>query len=330
MLGRVSIPTKAEILLTRGCNLQCSYCSMVQYKSLGASEWKARNELSDEQWGQVPAKLAELDIPFAAIYGAEPLTRLPALLSFISNATFPCTVITNGLLLDKKPIKALSSAGLKSITLSDDIISSDKQVTTKSSRARRLLADCLEVFEDVELIVTLTPQNLPLLVDYIMSMPKGVYVHFDFQHHDRGQEGSKCSGETPAFQTIHAELIRDSMKSVLLLKQQGCRVHPSEKVLRELVKNPLLALNLNWKCEAGAWVTVNSDGDVYGCDDYQPNSFRGRNILDYSEKWSWSDWVKEWGVALKKCPGCFWITHAMAVDFSRSQDKEWHHELTHK
>jgi len=41
-------PTKAEILITRACNLKCDYCAMKKYSS------PTLDKMSDEDWSKVP------------------------------------------------------------------------------------------------------------------------------------------------------------------------------------------------------------------------------------------------------------------------------------
>ena len=302
---------------------------MKTYNSVGRGEWKNHNELSDSDWSQVPAKLAELGVSFAPIYGAEPLTRLDALCNFIkgcSEVSLPNTVITNGMLLNAKSIKLLKDAGLRSITLSDDIISIDKQVSLKSNRSKQLLEVCKNNFEDVELIVTVNKQNLALLPSFIFDH-KDNWIHFDFQHHDRKQPGCKCKGTEPIFSDEDNIEIRSLMLKVLSLKKLGYLIHPSIESLKLLAQKPDLVTNSNWICEPGSLLTLNSDGKVYGCDDFQPKDF-SYDILEY-KSWDWETWVKDWSNRLLECPGCCWLTHVQSSLWYKREDEQWKKEMVH-
>ena len=323
------MPTKSEILITRGCNLMCHYCGMTRYVPRQPKDYLSYRELSDKHWSNIPKKLKELGIEFAPIYGAEPLTRMPALINFIKEATnqnILTTVITNGVLLMDN-IDSLKSSGLDSITLSHDIESDDRYSKIKSEMASNILPICKKIFSDVELIVTLNKTNIDKLVKFILDN-QDTWIHFDFQHFSRGQQGSKCIGTEPVFTDRDSENLIRVLNDVLNLKKQGYKIHPSEEILNMLISNPNFIINLNWKCEGGAWITIDSNGNTLGCDDYTPNKF-WYPILKYGETWDWDSWIIEWNSELKKCPGCCWITHQQACLWSMSKNNNWKGEMTH-
>ena len=327
----VNPPTKAEILITKGCNLSCSYCSLKQYDSTGKDEWKKQEELSDREWSELPSVLKEIGISFAPIYGAEPLTRLPALTNLISGCSglnIPTTVITNGILLNSDAIKKLKRSGLSSITLSQDILTQDKSIRIKGEKTASLVDKLIREFEDVEIIVTLTRDNIEHLVPFIIGLPKEVWVHFDFRHSNKGQPGSKCLGIELPFRLEDTELIRSVMKEVRTLKLMGHRIHPTIECLNFLIDNPYNTIRQNWICEPGSWITINSDGRVIGCDDFMPTDFNF-SIFDYNITWDWKTWVDEWTTQIKKCPGCIWLTHLSSSLWWRQKESEWLEEITH-
>jgi len=314
-------PTKAEILLTRGCDLNCSYCAMRKYtaKTTDSLEWTKRDELTDKQWGKVPAKLVELGVPFAPIYGAEPLTRLPALKNFITYATkvkLPVTVITSGTLLTDNIITDLMSCGLDSITMSHDIIPADATVEIKTKKAEERLDYLLTRFDDVTVVVTIHKKNYKLLPEFVKRMDeKGVWVCMDLYHPDRGQPGCKCRG-------IDRTLVLDQkditdfgivMDIVRTMKREGYKIHPPDEYF-DMLSTPQnierYILNYGWKCRSGPWITLDANGDTMACDDFQPPEFKRRYpILEYGETWTWTQFVDDWRRQLKYCPGCFWSTH---------------------
>ena len=315
-------PTKAEILITRRCNLKCSFCGMA----------KVAKELTSDEWAQVPNKLKELGVSFAPIYGAEPLMAFKSLLRFVGSCrevNLPCSVITNGILLTPERVESLKEVGLDSITLSIDIRPLDKDAKTKSDSALSKLECLAQNFRDVEVICTITDRDWELLPQFITEMTqKGIWVHFDFYHTNKGQPNSKCLGTEPLMPSI--EDIGIVAEELVRLKEQGYLIHPSYEALLYLLTCPNQAYHQYWKCEVGSFVTVNSSGAVWCCDDFCPVDLQDRfPILEYNRTWRWEDWIKAFSSRIDECSGCFWITHVMATQQYHETNRRWIKDLTH-
>ena len=313
-------PTKCEVLLTRRCPLNCWYCRMKR------NNWP---ELSPEEWSMVPEKLVELGVKFAPIYGAEPLSAYKSLLNFIKSCTevnLPNSVITNALLLTEDRMKELREAGLTSVTFSYDIVPKDENTKRKQELTEKVIDKALQYFEDVEIVVTLYSENYKCLPEIVEKFTKkGVWVHFDFYHPDRGQEGSKCCGSDSAFKKedlLHLRLVLEQIADNEYL-------HP-RPVMKFILDNLELLTKYHWKCVGGGWITLDSDGSVFGCDDFQPQSVRGKfHILKYGKEWSWGEFVDVWRKYLVDCPGCAWITHIMSDIWWLESPREWVSQITH-
>ena len=330
-------PTKAEILLTKGCNLACSYCALREYYAPGTKsvQFVGRGELSAMQWGIVPYNLKKLGVKFAPIYGAEPLTRLQALLNFIrgcKTVNLPVSVITNGLLLDDSVIESLRRAGLDSITLSHDIVPANKSLVAKTNAAEEKLLKLVPLFKDVEVVATLTRKNIKHLPKFIERMNRhGIWTSIDIYHPDRNQKGSKCKGVDVGllFTLEDKEDVEVIISQVCNMKRDGYKIHQTMKYLRKFYQEyERYVFGYGWKCRAGSWVTIDSDGSVYGCDDFRPEVFKDKfNILKFGEEWTWEQFVEEWGKMLKFCPGCFWATHFMSDQWWGTNG--WEKNITH-
>ena len=282
-------------------------------------------------WALVPAKLQELGISFAPIYGAEPLMVMPSLLNFIKNAKgrFPVSVITNGTLLTTKNIEELKEAGLESITVPRDITYIDKSTALKSISSDSALQFLKKNFKDVEVICTVTKDNWKLLPELIKQMTAlGIWVHFDFYHWNKGQPGSKCAGmaELPSIDEIEEGAIE-----LHKLKDSGYLIHSSTEALIYLRTCPNQAYYEYWKCEGGSFVTLNCDGNIYPCDDYQPESMKDKfPILKFNETWDWDTFVKVCQKEVLKCPGCFWLTHIQSEIYWNETNYDWKKEMIHE
>lgn len=311
---------KCELLWTRVCPLKCDYCNMADGR---------RNSVPLEQWREGIIQLKKLGCSFIAIYGAEPLhdfDKLPEVISYAESAGINTTVITSGVTdsLDKK-LKDLYDHGLRSITTSYDYVGLDRYSKLKTFNA----LDVIESFRsngptrDAAVVITLTRQNFEFLPDIIEEMTKkGIWTFFDLIHSDRGQPGSKVknTGIDLLFKKEDWSPLVNVMNKVLSLKRRGLMCHTSVEYVNTLKiiasymqitsdpkANPYL-----WNCTAfdcfPSWVTVDCDGTVYPCDDFQPQDVANIKVWEIADLWDkfcalWKPIVKE------RCPGCLWNTH---------------------
>lgn len=302
---------KAEILWTRKCPLSCSYCAM----ATGEGNSKIR-----DFWLEGMDVLKMLDCEFAAFYGAEPLAdfeNLPEVMGYAEDIGIATTLITSGqdVALYKKLQKYIECGG-RSLSMSYDMIPIGAHSDVKMQRAEKALTwfkeECSNV-RDVAAIATVTRTNFKALPDTIKKMSdKGIWMFFDLIHPDRGQRGSKCAGSNSDLLILPEDIgeLNTVLEEVISLKKQGYLVHASEQYIRMLFdKHCTLLMNYNWQCgrykEFPSWVTVNPDGKVLYCDDYQE---KGRILLtDLYEKWE--RFVLEGVRSVTKCRGCAWNTH---------------------
>jgi MoaA/NifB/PqqE/SkfB family radical SAM enzyme len=165
--------------------------------------------------------------------------------------------------------------------------------------------------------MTLSRKNYWALPRVIVTMSSmGVWTFFDMIHPDRGQPGSKVKNADPdlLFQPKDVPSLLDSLQKVEALKLGGYLCHaslPFVEILREYMggctENPY-----TWNCASDkifpAWVTVDCDGTVYPCDDFQPKDVTMIKVWEIDEMWRKfsSSWRRE---VHDNCPGCLWNTH---------------------
>jgi MoaA/NifB/PqqE/SkfB family radical SAM enzyme len=274
-------------------------------------------------WIYTILQLKKLGCGFIAFYGAEPLIEMEKLaeaIGFSEKMGIPTTVITSGVVpgfLSK--LQLLHKEGLRSLTMSYDIQPYDKFSRTKSNVA----IESLEYFKslghtrDVAVVVTLTRNNYKKLADTIrMLSHKGIWTLFDFIHPDRGQPGSKCSS-TDNKKLFFTEKDKKDLVQVvdelIYLKRQGFLLHASLSFLKD-IKSQDYWYKHDWNCLTSnlwgfpSWVTIDCDGKVYACDDFQPQyspEIYGWEIAD-----KWLDFVSEHKrLVASLCPGCAWSSH---------------------
>ena len=302
---------KCEILWTRMCLLDCSYCAMADGR---------RNTVSLEQWKKGIDDLKHLDCQFIAFYGAEPLhdfDKLPETIQYAERLGINTTVITSGVVTDlDDKLKVLYEHGLRSITTSYDHIALDRSSEVKSSKALHVI----ELFRnngpvrDSAVVVTLTRQNYKDLPRIIREMSRlDIWTFFDFIHADRGQPGCKVKNtdlDLMFTKEDEPDLIR-ILQHVSIMKSKGYLCHTSHSFLSYILTE---GVQYKWNCARGAvfpsWVTIDCDGTVYPCDDYQPKNVPTCKVWDLCEDWFWKDSLSHWKENVKdNCPGCLWNTH---------------------
>ena len=305
---------KAEILFSRKCRLSCSYCGMVTGKE---------NTRSVGSWFNGMRNLKELGCEFAAFYGAEPMLEFSKLLpvvSFAEKIGINTTIITSGIVTDfRDKLKLLHQNGAKSISMSHDMLPLDQASKAKSENAIEDLQyfQSLGNVRDVAAIATLTRTNFHLLPETIINNTKmGIWTFFDFIHPDRGLPGSKCKGKADGllFEENDFLALLSILYQVLELKKEGCLVHVSKEFIALMAHdNFSLLKNFNWNCSKAdvfpSWVTIDCDGSVHYCDDFQEQRKKPKfDMTTLHEDWKkFSEYGKE--LVSTRCRGCAWSTH---------------------
>lgn len=301
---------KAEILWTRECALRCHYCKMVTGQT---------NTKSIEFWKRGLDNLKELGCSFIAIYGAEPLSdfdKLPEFVGYAHSLGMDMTVISAGVEPDTyEKLKILYEHGLRSLTTSYDIVNLDGSSKIKSRNALPMLQyfKSLGPVDNIAVCATLTKKNYLHLYDNMVRMTSmGIWSFFDIIHPDRGQPGSKCKGADPEllFSEEDLPLVVEVLKKIRDNKDK-LMIHASDGFFNLLIRKPELLLTYKWMCTESekfpSWVTVDYDGQVYPCDDFQPRP-AGVPMDTLVRDW---DIIKPmWRKAVDTlCPGCVWNTH---------------------
>ncbi len=311
---------KAEVLWSRTCSLHCSYCAMADGR---------RNTPSVHLWCEGFNVLKKFDCRFAAFYGAEPLEefeKLPEVIHHAELIGIHTTLITSGIsrnVTDK--LKVLYESGLRSITASYDDITSDISSAAKTNKAMEII-DLFRSFgpvRDVAVVVTLTRlnyQNLPSIIEQMTK--KGIWTFFDLIHPDRGQPGSKVR-----FSEEQEDLFfrREDWAELAAVLTEAAKMkethlfHTSRqfietiKIVAACVENTDVSPFL-WKCSDyncfPSWITVDCDGNVYPCDDFQLRSDNAPKIKLWDLRRDWDKTVRYWKTSVNNlCPGCLWNTH---------------------
>ncbi len=305
---------KAEILFSRQCMLACSYCGMVDGRE---------NTRSVEDWCSGLQNLKKLGCAMVAFYGAECMLEFDKLVEVVPYAEsigINTTIITAGIVPEfRNKLKLFHEAGAKSISMSYDMLPLDEASKVKMEGAIESLQyfQSLGNVRDVAAIATLTRTNFHLLPETIIKNTKmGIWTFFDFIHPDRGLPGSKCKGDAKGllFEEQDFSHLLKILFQVQQLKEEGNLVHVSKEFLSLMAQNDFSLLkNFNWNCAKHdvfpSWVTIDCDGSVHYCDDFQEQRKRSRfDMTTLSEDWDkYCKYGKE--LVQSRCRGCAWSTH---------------------
>ena len=302
---------KAELLWSRQCPHQCNGCGMKKPLAYTDEKWA---ELDLGKWERGFAELRNLGCEFVAIYGAEPLERmagLPNVVRCILAKGMQTSIITS--VYSPEKVQVLVKAGLSSITTSYDGQGSHKSRKLKALNGLELL-DGYSV-RDKAAVITASRRNQEYLaqtVDEIIA--RGHWCHFDIMH--PGQLFGKCLGTEPLPLRGYLHKMLDRLE---YHAKAGGTV-PLSSAWFEVLRNNYDPRDVRktWHCsherEVG-WVTIDWDGTVYPCDDFQ---------VPYPRKlWEGIDWdrFEAWRTeVIKTCPGCAWSTHFEAARIARDGD----------
>ena len=316
---------KAEVLWTRKCPLKCSYCNMATGQ---------KNSMTLQDWQRGIDQLAKMGCQFIAFYGAEPLADFEKLPKVIATAEkehgIPTTIITSGVDKDFEiKVDVLHSYGARSLSMSYDIVPLCRASKAKSDRALEGLRyfKSLGEYRDVAAIATLTRTNINHVIPTVFELSKeDIWFFFDLIHPDRGQPGSKCKNypglKDLLFREEDMPNLIGTLKILEQLKEMGYKVHANVPFL-DHIRNTWYNQGLyKWNCAKEncfpSWVTVDCDGVVYACDDFQPPYEGIDPIMIYHLSGRWEEFVSYWKKVVKKnCPGCAWNTHIDAHAIKR-------------
>ena len=308
---------KAEILWTRKCSLHCSYCNMATGKE---------NTLDHHRWIAGINNLTRLGCQFIAFYGAEPFndfSKLPSIVGYAESQGIHTTVITSGAGKDpKEKMDILYDNGAKSITMSYDPCATDMHTDYKSSLAMILIEHWLKKpnIRDAALVTTLTRKNYhKYFTETVPNLSKkGIWSLFDIIHPDRGQPGSKCKNYEGIDNLLFSKGVAREMLELLQEAKQtkGLLLHASNYFLNKCRDHLNILTDYAWHCGRNhpitfpSWITIDCDGSIHPCDDFQSSRYGNVFIDDPYLPRLWEKLGIEMRLAVnKECPGCAWNTH---------------------
>lgn len=313
-------------LLTRKCNLNCSYCAIVKDYDIKPDaypdmKYYMQNEMDTEFVIESLKRLKEHNPNmFHIFYGGEPFLRkdLKEIIKYCNDSNIYYTIITNNSNTVQDKIKDLiESTEIKGLTSSVDPILSDpdhpdKDRYIKSVAGFERLKMYKDHVEDVVAEVTVDKRSIFLLKSLIEKLTEnGISSSITFL------DTAKSIYYDFSNVTDEEELIEPSFnlqKTLEILRDGDYDIHMKDTLLMDTFK--ILPSNLNCGIEKNVHnLTIDADGSVRLCLRVRGTSTPQNNILDYiSEDGELHPILREYIGYDKEsyCRGCNWTCMIMS------------------
>jgi MoaA/NifB/PqqE/SkfB family radical SAM enzyme len=260
-LGSPDHPLLVHLIVTRRCNLSCTYCNEYDHVSEPVPLDTMRRRIK---------ALADLQTSFVTCTGGEPLLHpeLPAIIRAIRNHGMIPTLITNGYRLTKASIEQLNDAGLHELQISIDNVLPD-DVSYKSlkvlDKKLQLLAAHAQFIVNVNSVLGLSDERARDAVEVATRTLELGFTHSIGVLHDEDGVLEKLS--------LTQRAAYDEMR--------GLGWNPATLFNYWTFQRHLMDGRENvWRCRAGArYLYICEDGLVHWCS--QQRGYPGIPVEEY-------------------------------------------------
>jgi MoaA/NifB/PqqE/SkfB family radical SAM enzyme len=300
-------------LLTRNCNLRCSYCNIIKdypNKPFEYGKVTRFKTMPAEDWMNIFNKARDNFDPnvFILLYGGEPTLYqdFSKLVRMLHNDNFEFSVITNATKLSKEIINPLLQEGvLKGLTCSVDpfTLTSDISRQTKSEMGLQLLIDSKRKFPNLDAVaeVVIDKNNYMLLPETVRILSQnGIWAsismietqvtpYYDF--------ASPCDNLL-----ITDDIAKKLLRQLDYFKRKGRLIHAPEafrKTLYDFINNK----EKRSFCDLSKMdaLTIEPNGEVRMC-----LRVSGTNLVNAKENFTKEALLKSFEENKKYCQGCNW------------------------
>lgn len=272
-------PYEALLLITERCNLRCKYC----FRGGGH---KIR-ELSTNDWIKIINDLGSLKVIRCMVSGGEPTLHkgiVQILDALLENDIFPY-LATNGTMLTPKMVSDFKDIGLKYVQVSLDTVDKDIffQITGVNCLESVLkgidwLTNAGIVLRVKAVITKLNAPNIVKLIDFCDSVGE---VEVAFDNYSPSAMGGK---KDELFLTIEQhEMLKETIKEQQEKYKGKMSIDPFSKIPRWKNADSIIY--------CGAFLgslTINSQGELIVCDQFDDNRLRPGNVLKNSIMQVWN------------------------------------------
>jgi len=298
---------KAEWMVTRKCNLNCSYCNIRRAGSL-----KGRPELDTESLLRTVKMFGKLwpGAPMV-VYGGEPTMRddLPALLRAGRDCGVKLPVISNSIRVtqDRSYATELVDSGLENWSVSFDAVSREHAVDFASFTKSQLGFKALKMFRDdfgirdLVACITVTRLNIGALPDMLKLLTsQGVHAIFTPLH--IGDARYEYGRGDPRFLPTESAIVGVSgtLREMVGSGNFLCSNDPEW-----FEAWPTHFLKQDWKCNDKGLVTIDADGSLKYCVDIPFRPEDTMFVWELEEEAGRQRFLEIIGKG-PDCSGCLW------------------------
>ena len=297
---------KIEWLLTRKCNLRCSYCKIRKGCTLNGPELEMYQVFDG-------IRVLNRMFPGAAIvfFGGEPtmLDWLPNIVAHCEQEKVKYAVISNGLrpMSDEIYFNRLIEAGISNWSVSIDSLSAleevqadspDNEIKTHSGFASLKKFRAAGV-RDLVACITVTKRNIFEVPEIIKRLTaEGVWsITTPLQN---GSLEAEYSSPSPELQCTDTGVIRTVAHVLETMARSGRYLMHNSPEYYTYWKR--FFISQDWKCSSKNAITIDADGTLKRCVDYK-GGLEKFNILTLEKDYE----RYQQAVAQEfSCQGCFW------------------------
>lgn len=312
-IGSILKPMKAEWMVTRRCNMRCGYCIVPDSRV---------DELSQERRFTVLDILKEYGVGIVVLYGGEVTLLGDGLLELLEHSNdigLFCAVITNGskLCQDKDFFERYSRVAMN-LTVSVDWLpeSSNNRENDKSLLGWRVILDPISrVIPDRVINATMFRQNAREIPSIVRrASDEGIWSILSLLN--VGKPGFRYSGKCPdiKFREEDRNLLCDVCDELLDMRRSGRYLMHDEETVYYSWKQ--WGISQNWHCSRFTKFTIDADGTVPCCVDWQGAD--PVTIFDVvKDETRFRSWFER---NIWDCPGCCWSPLILLESFKSREE----------
>ncbi len=303
---------RAEILLTRKCNLRCNYCGLVDNE---------RDELTLEQWKKGFQLLFDvLNVKNLCLLGGEPLVLgidylcdLAKFLAGFKDRQF--AFVSNCMGLTEKGIGRLVDSGVNTWVTSIDAIGDANLSQSQRIKSQQGLKTLLKFqkygLKNLMGVITISKRNIKHVIPTVNALLEyGIIPNVEIVHYKRGPYNIFCAPRDILKEDLldHSVFAEVQELSAQLIELSGKHNFFQVPEFFALWADSKKSLDLKWNCKHMTFIAVDSNGCMGVCDDFFPPEVAKINILDL-ENITKDEFKKVWLKNCPTCPGCFMSSH---------------------
>ena len=270
-------PEGIGLILTRRCNIDCSYCKIKDNSG-------RKKELTKEKWKKIIDKFVQNKHMHFIFTGGEPLLYkgVYELVDYTSKKA-ATSLITNSILLNNETFDKLKN--LDFLTFSCDTNSKDGKMTKNTLNKFKFISQkSLELGIKPSTIITITSKNTHEVIPIIKEASKyNISILLSFIHSDQGDYDFRGYAPFLEFKSDkefnELELLQ---RRLLQMKKEGYKISESDYFIKNMIN--YANGTFNTKCPATEpFFTIDCDGFIKPCHDIKASKINALEFEDYPE-----------------------------------------------